>query len=173
MRCPYCDNKRTCVLNSRVVEKDRTRVRKRVCESCGQTFMTDERVRAALPLVVKRDERRESFSLNKLRRGIETALHKRPVSADSIDEIVDGISYAIVRQCRSEVKSSDIGDAVMHHLADLDSVAYIRFASVYRSFAKPEQFGEIVGSVKQSAAHLSGQRSLPFGLDADSDDREC
>jgi len=166
MRCPYCDNQSTNVLTSRVVKQDGSRVRKRECPACGVSFFTDERLREALPRVVKRDERREPFDLDKLRRGIEVAVHKRPISSDSINEIVEQIAQALRRRGRTEVLSSDIGDAVMFFLGDMDTVAYIRFASVYRSFSNPDQFGELANIVKHSVPTdiAMRQRTLPLGF---------
>ena len=168
MRCPYCDSDRTRVLDSRALKRDHVRVRRRQCLTCRETFLTEERVRAALPRVAKRDKRREPFDLNKLRNGIETALHKRSVSADAVDELVDRIAQGFRRGGRSEVQSSDIGDAVMFYLHEMDPVAYIRFASVYKSSMDPERFGALAKIVKQTPHYIAtGQLALPFVFGTD------
>ena len=168
MRCPYCDNNSTGVLDSRVLKRDHVRVRKRVCLLCRETFLTEERVRTALPRVAKRDKRREPFDLKKLRNGIETALHKRPFSADAVDELVDRIAQGFRRGGYSEVQSSEIGDAVMFYLHEMDPVAYIRFASVYKSSVNPEQFGDLAKMVKRTPHYIAtGQLTLPFVFGTD------
>ncbi len=167
MRCPNCDNESTSVLDTRVSKKDGTRLRRRQCAVCNETFFTQEVVRAALPRIIKRDARREPFDLGKLRKGVESALHKRPISVDMIDELMNQVTQSFRSKGQDEVKSSEIGDAVMYLLGSLDHVAYIRYASVYQNFVNADQFGEVAKAVRNNPISMNrNQLSLPFKLTA-------
>ena len=134
MKCPFCETPDTKVIDSRPTEEGSAIRRRRECEVCGKRFTTYEKVEEVLFMVVKRDGSRESFDRNKVLNGIIRACQKRPVTMDQMEFIVSDIERNISNQMEKEVSSEYIGEAVMSHLKDLDEVAYVRFASVYRSF---------------------------------------
>ncbi len=138
MHCPYCGHGDSKVVDSRESE-DSVR-RRRQCLRCGERFTTYERVEAATLYVVKRDGRREEFSREKLLSGLRLACAKRPLPTGAIERLVDDIEAELMRQGRQETSSSRIGEMVMERLRDLDRVAYIRFASVYRDFSEVGDF---------------------------------
>ncbi len=138
MRCPFCSFAETKVIDKRNSDSDIRR--RRECLKCGKRFTTHERVESVNLLVVKKDGRRETFDREKIKRGILRACEKRPVSIEMIDAIVDKIE-AKMRMCKeNEIPSRIIGEEVMKSLKQLDKVAYIRFASVYRSFTDIDEF---------------------------------
>lgn len=140
MKCPFCgfmDNK---VIDSRLSKDGHVIRRRRECEDCGRRFTTYERVEEMLPMVIKRDGRREQFDRNKILAGIIKACEKRPISIAVIEKTVDSIEAGFTDVPEREVKSTDIGEVVMSHLHGLDEVAYVRFASVYRSFKDINEF---------------------------------
>ncbi len=132
MKCPYCSAKDTRVIDSR--ESDETVRRRRECPTCGQRFTTHERADRVALSVVKKDGRREEYDRAKLARGIRIACTKRPVPVEAVETAIDRIESKIFSLGKSEVPSSFIGELVMEKLRDLDGVAYVRFASVYREF---------------------------------------
>ncbi len=134
MRCPYCDNEGTKVTDSRDSSRDTIR-RRRECLNCGERFTTYEYIEPVELYVVKKDGRRELYDRNKVRKGLEKACEKRPVSVDRIEEMVNRIEMEIRKSGCREVDTELIGEKIMEGLKELDQVAYIRFASVYRSFA--------------------------------------
>lgn len=140
MRCPYCTQPANRVIDSRVSKDAFAIRRRRECESCGRRFTTYERVEETLPLVVKKDGRRESFDRNKIVGGLKRACEKRPVSIETIDKTADDIERQLLESGEREVPSTVIGEAVMAALHRLDEVAYVRFASVYRSFKDLNEF---------------------------------
>ncbi|GAB6061308.1 transcriptional regulator NrdR [Deferrisoma palaeochoriense] len=140
MRCPFCGEQEDRVIDSRVSREGEVIRRRRECVACGRRFTTYERVEDTLPLVVKKDGRRESFDRLKILAGIKKACEKRPVSADSLERIVDRIEARLQEEGRKEVPSREIGEAVMAELQALDPVAYVRFASVYREFRGVDEF---------------------------------
>lgn len=138
MICPYCNNEETKVVDKRDVEGETKR--RRECLKCNERFTTYERVELDLN-VVKKDGKREKFSRDKLRRGVERALEKRPFTSEQIDDIVSEIESKVNRSAKDkEIKSNQIGEIVMNKLKKHDKIAYIRFASVYREFADLEDF---------------------------------
>ena len=137
MRCPYCGFADTKVTDSRDAE-DGIR-RRRECLSCGQRFTTLERMAMGSLLVAKKDGRREEFSREKLLSGLRKACEKRPLPAGTVEAVADAVEAALRQRGAPEVPSEEIGELVMDHLRDLDHIAYIRFASVYRSFADLEE----------------------------------
>lgn len=142
MKCPYCqaDDESKVVDSRSNRENDKIR-RRRECENCGKRFTTYEYIEQINIQVVKRgDQRREDFDINKLRKGIEIACKKRPISTDEIDNLVHKIHKEIETLGKNEVESSEIGTAVMDELYELDKIAFIRFASVYRDFKTAEEF---------------------------------
>lgn len=140
MRCPACRDLDSRVVDSRLAPEGDAIRRRRECEKCGRRFTTYERVDAELPLVVKKDGRREAFDRSKIVRGLMRACEKRPVSADVIEGIADQIERQLQERAEKEVTSVEVGEAVMRALHGLDAVAYVRFASVYRSFGDVHEF---------------------------------
>lgn len=138
MRCPRCHSDSLSVIDSRAEENEIRR--RRECQACQFRFTTYERVERALPMVIKKDGRRETFGREKIRAGLLRACEKRPVSVEIIDQTVDKIEQKIVEQCVKEIPSRNIGDFLMDALKDLDKIAYVRFASVYREFSDISQF---------------------------------
>ncbi len=142
MRCPFCGRMEDRVIDSRVSREGEVIRRRRECVACGRRFTTYERVEESLPLVVKKDGRRETFDRSKILTGLKKACEKRPVSADALERIVDRIEARLQEEGRKEVPSREIGEAVMAELQTLDAVAYVRFASVYREFRGVDEFVE-------------------------------
>ncbi len=142
MICPACQHPDSQVLDSRVTKDGAAIRRRRRCkrEGCEHRFTTYERVEMVLPTVVKRDQSRESFNRAKIRAGIEHACRKRPVPAVEIDRLVDAVELKLAEIGEREITSERIGEVVLDHLRDLDEVAYVRFASVYRSFPDVQTF---------------------------------
>jgi transcriptional repressor NrdR len=140
MRCPYCGADNDRVVDTRAGENQSIIRRRRECLECGRRFTTYERVEEAVLMVVKRDGRRESFDRAKIIRGITVACEKRPISHDEISAAVDRVERAVFENFEHEVPSSEVGELVMSELKVLDEVAYVRFASVYRSFKDSEEF---------------------------------
>lgn len=138
MKCPYCGTRDARVIDSRELNGGESIRRRRECVACGRRFTTYERVEPVWLMVVKRDGRREPFDVGKLRAGLRLALKKRPVSPDAIDRIVATVERELQSLGTSEVPSTLIGEIVLRELKQLDEVAYIRFASVYRRFADLE-----------------------------------
>ena len=138
MRCPKCQSEDISVVDSRG-DVDSIR-RRRECQGCQYRFTTFERIEMPLPMVIKKDGRREPFDREKIRSGIIRACEKRPVSVEQIDQTVDSIERRISELCVKELQSISIGDFVMAELKHLDKIAYVRFASVYREFSDISQF---------------------------------
>lgn len=134
MRCPYCGAANTRVVDSRDVRDGASIRRRRECPDCGRRFTTYEHVEQPQLFVVKRDGRREPFSPDKLRDKLDVALTKRPVPRAEVERVVRETEAELLEQSRSEVTSTEIGEIILEKLKDLDHVAYIRFASVYREF---------------------------------------
>jgi transcriptional repressor NrdR len=152
MRCPFCGHEDTQVKDSRPAEDGAAIRRRRFCTSCGQRFTTVERVQLRELTVVKSGGRRQPFDLEKLSRSIRTALRKRPVDGDRIDRIVNGIVRQLEASGESEIPSSMIGQHVMDTLKEVDEVAYVRFASVYRDFREAKDFEAFLGSLDEPKA---------------------
>jgi transcriptional repressor NrdR len=140
MRCPFCRDLENRVVDSRLGRDGEAVRRRRHCERCGRRFTTYERVEEALPRVVKKDGRREAFDRSKIVSGLTRACEKRPVSVAAIEGIVDKVERQLQDGGEREVTSRDIGETVMRELHALDGVAYVRFASVYRSFRDVHEF---------------------------------
>lgn len=146
MRCPRCGCMDDKVMETRVARDGASIRRRRACASCGRRFTTHEMVVRAEFVVVKRDNTRAEFDVGKIRRGIQRACWKRPIPADQIDEAVHSVMQKIENRPEREITSGEIGGAVMDVLRDLDEVAYVRFASVYRRFRDIDEF---VAEIKQ------------------------
>lgn len=134
MKCPFCENLEDRVIDSRTSKEGNAIRRRRECLKCGKRFTSYERVEDVVSMVVKKDGRREPFDMDKIKNGLLIACKKRPIETDKIDGIVDSIEKKLVGLGMREVQSSWIGEQIMSELKDLDKVAYVRFASVYRKF---------------------------------------
>jgi transcriptional repressor NrdR len=151
MRCPFCAHEDSQVKDSRPSEDGAAIRRRRQCEACGARFTTFERVQLRELTVVKKTGEREPFDREKLARSIAIACRKRDISPDRIDRMVSSIQRQLETR-GDEVKTDEIGEAVMDGLKAIDHVAYIRFASVYKDFSEPGDFAEIAGTVEDEAA---------------------
>jgi transcriptional repressor NrdR len=145
MKCPFCENIEDRVIDSRTSREGSAIRRRRECLRCGKRFTSYERVEDVVPMVVKKDGRREPFDIAKIRNGLLISCKKRPIATDRIDAIVDAIEKKLVGLGVKEVQSSWIGEEIMSALKDLDKVAYVRFASVYRQF---KDINELMDEVK-------------------------
>ena len=150
MKCPYCGSDDTQVKDSRPAEDSAAIRRRRSCPSCGARFTTFERVQLREITVLKSDGRRAPFDREKVARSIRVALRKRPVGEDRIERIVNGIQRRLETEVEFEVTSRQIGEIVMETLREVDQVAYVRFASVYRNFSEAKDFREFLGALKTS-----------------------
>lgn len=148
MRCPFCAHENSQVKDSRPTEDGTAIRRRRQCEQCAARFTTFERIQLREIVVVKSEDRREAFDRNKLELSVSLACRKRDVSAEKITQLVSGIQRQIETSGENEVNSQKIGELVMDGLRQLDSVAYIRFASVYRDFSEARDFEEFASNVK-------------------------
>ena len=140
MKCPYCENPDTKVIDSRPTEEGHAIRRRRGCDKCGRRFTTYEKVEESIIMVVKKDNRREVFDRNKVLNGIVKACEKRPVSMEQMYAMVDEIERDINNRMLKEVDSNSIGELIMEQLKKVDEVAYVRFASVYRQFTDVNTF---------------------------------
>ena len=140
MKCPYCNHPDTRVIDSRPAEDGSAIRRRRSCDECGKRFTTYEKVETIPLIIIKKDNNREQYNRSKIERGIIRACYKRPVSADAIQKTVERIEIKIVNLEAKEVSSTDVGEIVMDELKELDEVAYVRFASVYREFKDVNTF---------------------------------
>ncbi len=140
MQCPVCNYKDTKVNDSRISGDGLSIRRRRECRKCRYRFSTTEEVEILDLAIIKRDARREPYSRNKLARGLETALEKRPITAERFKKLLNNIERDLQKKKKREITSSDVGEIVMKQLKKFDKVAYIRFASVYRSFEDVDTF---------------------------------
>lgn len=164
MHCPFCAHEETKVTDSRLAGGGVQVRRRRECLSCGERFTTFESPELVMPLVVKSDQRRVPFDEAKLRAGMERALEKRPVSREALDEAISRISHRLRGMGEREVPSRAVGELVMEELHHLDEVAYVRFASVYRSFQDVEAFRQEIERMRnprRRAAPRQDQLPLP------------
>ncbi|WP_282929804.1 transcriptional regulator NrdR [Anaerococcus sp. Marseille-Q7828] len=148
MKCPYCHSNNTRVLDSRATEDDTAIRRRRLCEDCDKRFSTYERYEDNTVMVIKKDETRESFNPSKIISGVVKSCQKRPVSMDQIEEVAKNVEVKINHTGKKEVTSTYIGELVMDELKDLDPVAYVRFASVYREFKDVDSFYDEILNLK-------------------------
>ena len=149
MRCPYCNYLDTQVKDSRPTEDNAVIRRRRSCPQCGARFTTFERVQLRDLMVKKRNGKKVEFDRDKLARSIIIAFRKRPVDSERIEKMITGIVRRLESSGDSEILSSDIGEMVMDTLSDIDQVAYVRFASVYRNFREARDFEKFVGDLKE------------------------
>ncbi len=155
MKCPFCAHQDNKVIDSRLSKEGQVIRRRRECLSCARRFTTYERIEEIMPLVVKKDGRREAFDRQKIVTGVNLACQKRPVSSEQVDQLVETVERKLQELGEREVTSAQVGDIVMKLLQDLDAVAYVRFASVYRSF---QDIGEFMTELKDLASERRGVR---------------
>ena len=142
MHCPFCSAEETKVIDSRLVAEGHQVRRRRVCAECHERFTTFESAELVMPRVIKRDGTREPFNEDKLRAGLQRALEKRPVSTEKVEQCILKLKSTLRATGEREVESELLGNLIMDALKELDKVAYVRFASVYRSFEDIKEFGE-------------------------------
>ena len=140
MKCPFCNQDNTRVVDSRPADDNTAIRRRRMCDACGKRFTTYEKVEMIPLIVIKKDQNREQFDRSKIEAGVLRACHKRPVSAEQIHRLVDDVETEVFNLEEREIPSSVIGEIVMDKLKDLEAVAYVRFASVYREFKDVNTF---------------------------------
>jgi len=144
VKCPFCGTDDTQVVDSRVNDEGNSIRRRRRCSECDKRFTTYESVELTFPQVVKQNGKREDFSRNKLHQSFIRALHKRPVPVEYIDQAIERIIQKVLAYGEKEITARELGENVMHELKKMDKVAYIRFASVYRSFSDVEDFHDVI-----------------------------
>ena len=149
MKCPFCDELEDKVVDSRMAKEGEVIRRRRECLGCTRRYTTYERVEEILPVVVKKDGRRESFDRNKILVGLKKACEKRPISIGTIEAVTDRIEKRIQEMGETEIESRVVGEEVMKELHQLDQVAYVRFASVYREFKDIDQFMDELKTLAQ------------------------
>lgn len=147
MKCPFCQHEDTQVIDSRVSEEGDTIRRRRRCPSCDKRFTTYERIELSMPVIVKKNGSRTDYDQGKLRGSLMLALRKRPVSAEAVDDAIHRIEEKLLSSGAREVLSGQIGELVMRELKKLDKIAYIRFASVYKSFEDVAEFQDVIAEV--------------------------
>ena len=153
MKCPFCSHENTRVIDSRPAEDNNSIRRRRVCDECGKRFTTYEKIETIPLIIIKKDNNREAYDRAKIEAGVLRACHKRPVSAQQITTLVDAGETEIFNREEREIPSGTIGELVMHKLKDLDAVAYVRFASVYRAFKDVNTFMDELKSVLNDKNH--------------------
>ncbi|MBL8043160.1 MAG: transcriptional repressor NrdR [Nitrospira sp.] len=149
MKCPFCDDVEDKVVDSRMAKEGEVIRRRRECLSCKRRYTTYERVEETMPAVVKKDGRREPFDRGKIVSGLKKACEKRPISTTTIEAVTDRIEKRIQDMGETEIESTAVGEEVMKELSQLDQVAYVRFASVYREFKDIDQFMDEIKSLAQ------------------------
>ena len=153
MKCPFCSHENTRVIDSRPAEDNNSIRRRRVCDECGKRFTTYEKIETIPLIIIKKDNNREAYDRAKIEAGVLSACHKRPVSAQQITTLVDEVENEIFNREEREIPSGTIGELVMNKLKDLDAVAYVRFASVYREFKDVNTFMDELKSVLNDKNH--------------------
>ena len=140
MKCPFCNHENTRVIDSRPADDNNSIRRRRMCDECGKRFTTYEKVETIPLIVIKKDNNREQYDRAKIEAGVLRACHKRPISANDINKLIDEVETEIFSREEKEIPSDEIGEIVMDKIKDLDDVAYVRFASVYREFKDVNTF---------------------------------
>ena len=153
MKCPFCSHENTRVIDSRPAEDNNSIRRRRVCDECGKRFTTYDKIETIPLIIIKKDNNREAYDRAKIEAGVLRACHKRPVSAQQITTLVDEVENEIFNSEEREIPSGTIGELVMNKLKDLDAVAYVRFASVYREFKDVNTFMDELKSVLNDKNH--------------------
>lgn len=162
MHCPFCEHEETKVTDSRLAGEGTQIRRRRECLKCGERFTTFETAELVMPHVVKNDRSREPFDEHKLRAGFLKALEKRPVSSEAVQEAISRVSHKLRAKGEREVLARHVGELVMEELRQLDEVAYVRFASVYRSFQDVEAFREEVERLRHRRRREASADQLPL-----------
>lgn len=152
MRCPFCASIDTHVKDSRPSDDSSIIRRRRLCQSCGGRFTTFERIQLRELTVLKSDGTKEVFDRDKIFKAMQISLRKRPIDSDKLETVINGIVRRLESMGESEIKSHDIGEMIMDSLAELDQVAYVRFASVYRDFGDAKDFGEFIQALAKKEA---------------------
>ena len=134
MKCPFCSHENTRVIDSRPADDNNSIRRRRVCDECDKRFTTYEKIETIPLIIIKKDNNRETYDRTKIEAGVLRACHKRPISANQINQLIDEVETEIFNREEKEISSQVIGELVMNKLKDLEAVAYVRFASVYREF---------------------------------------
>jgi len=160
MRCPFCSAEDTRVIDSRLADEGESVRRRRECVSCSERFTTFERAELRLPQVIKSDGRREPFNEDKLRAGLRRALEKRPVDTATVDAAIMRVQHKLLASGEREIQSRRIGEWVMQELKEMDAVAYVRFASVYRSFQDLKEFSEEVQRLQNEPSAETHRKQL-------------
>lgn len=155
MKCPFCEKSETKVVDSRLLKEGYSVRRRRRCEGCQRRFTTYETIEIQMPAVVKLDGRREPYRRDKIRGGLDKACQKRPISTDQVDRMVENLEKNILEISDKEVSTKDIGNLMMMYLRNLDPVAYVRFASVYRKFRDVDEF---VNELKDEESNFNLKR---------------
>ena len=140
MKCPFCSSENTRVIDSRPADDNNSIRRRRMCDECGKRFTTYEKVETIPLIVIQKDNNREQYDRSKIEAGVLRACHKRPISANDINKLIDEVETEIFAREEKEIPSDEIGEIVMDKIKDLDDVAYVRFASVYREFKDVNTF---------------------------------
>lgn len=140
MKCPFCSSENTRVIDSRPADDNNSIRRRRMCDECGKRFTTYEKVETIPLIVIKKDNNREQYDRSKIEAGVLRACHKRPISTNDINKLIDEVETEIFAREEKEIPSDEIGEIVMDKIKDLDDVAYVRFASVYREFKDVNTF---------------------------------
>ncbi len=156
MNCPFCNHHDTGVIESRTMENRQVIRRRRYCKKCNKRFTTHERIELIPLVVIKKDERREPFNRDKVKKGIMRACEKRPISMLQVEQIVDEIEEKLKQSSGNEIKTQIIGQMVINRLKKLDEVAYVRFASVYRHFEDVGSFLKEIDRIKMSKKKIKG-----------------
>ncbi|MGI9290240.1 MAG: transcriptional regulator NrdR [Gammaproteobacteria bacterium] len=160
MHCPFCGHDETKVIDSRLAAEGRQVRRRRECLNCSERFTTFESPELVMPRLIKRDNTREPFDENKLRNGIVRSLEKRPVSSETIEEMVTRIIHRLQTVGEQEVQARIVGEMVMEELQAVDEVAYVRFASVYRSFQDVTEFQEEIRRLQEMTGDASRRNQM-------------
>jgi transcriptional repressor NrdR len=160
MRCPFCDNVDTRVVDSRPVEDGRALRRRRACDACNSRFTTHERLVQPPLIIAKKDGRREEFDAEKLRMGVAKACNKRSVSAEQINQLVADVEAVLRQDSSAEVPSDKVGELVMERLFQLDQVAYVRFASVYQRFDDVRRFAQLLERMSRRARSTRSDKKV-------------
>lgn len=163
MRCPFCSVLESKVVDSRLSHGDEVTRRRRECEGCGRRYTTYERVELLLPMVVKKDGRREPFDRAKVMAGLRRACEKRPVASEALERLVDEVERSAAESGSSEIEGSIIGARVSEGLRALDQVAYVRFASVYRRFQDIQDFRDEVDQLERTPARVDADKGNATG----------
>ena len=158
MRCPFCSSENSSVNDSRPTEDNTSIRRRRICEECGSRFTTYERIQLRDLIVIKKNNQKEVFDRDKIYRSISLALRKRITDQDKIESIVNGIVRRLENSGETEIKTSIIGQLIMDSLLNIDQVAYVRFASVYKNFREARDFEDFLGNLDFEASTLKNFR---------------